>query len=127
MKDTTGEHQGEPVHHRDVGHIAEPKHPDVIITAADVIAEKKAAAADGNEPDITPTHLGNPVAEAAPPEPISHPHVPAGTYDSEHEIPLNPGTTAHTHAASSATVAAPAAATTAAAAVITPPTGAPDS
>ena len=39
-----------------------PGHPHTLITAADVLAERKASEADGTEPDITPDNLGNPTA-----------------------------------------------------------------
>jgi hypothetical protein len=57
-----------------------PKHPNIIMTAADAIQERKAAEAEGKEPDVTPTDFGNPTA---PPE------SPPETHD------LTPHETAH--------------------------------
>ena len=45
-----------------------PEHPEIIMTAADVIQERKASAADGTEPDITPTNFGNQTAEPEGPD-----------------------------------------------------------
>ena len=44
------------------------EHPKFIVTAADVLQERRAAEADGSVPNIAPSHLGNPIAgqDAAP-------------------------------------------------------------
>jgi len=42
-----------------------PEHPEIIMTAADVIQERKASAADA---DITPTNFGNPTADPEGPD-----------------------------------------------------------
>ena len=45
-----------------------PEHPEIIMTAADVIQERMASASDGTEPDITPTNFGNQTAEPEGPD-----------------------------------------------------------